>query len=226
MSGIRLWRGDICDLEADAIVVPATPSLWMTNGVAAAVKQRGGHGIEFEAVRRAPAPLGSAIATAAGALRCRHVIHVVSLTAERRTSAAGIEAATRAALELADQLSDRVVAVPSLGSPLGGVPLAECARIMVTTLHDTLSSCRAVDEVVIALRSGPSYDAFLAALHGSRSFRADPVEPGAQAPLAGVMDLSAADEIDAEHTAGPRGPADAGAGDPTGRWRWHAEGVR
>ncbi len=34
MSGIRLWNGDICDLEVDAIVVPTTTTLWMTSGAA------------------------------------------------------------------------------------------------------------------------------------------------------------------------------------------------
>ncbi len=61
MSGIRLWNGDIYDLEVDAIVVPTTTMLWMTSGAAAAVKQRGGHGIDFEAVVKAPERAGVAL---------------------------------------------------------------------------------------------------------------------------------------------------------------------
>ena len=118
MSGIRLWNGDICDLEVDAIVVPTTTMLWMTSGAAAAVKLRGGHGIEFEAVAKAPQLPGAAVATGAGMLACRHVIHAVSLGPDRRTSAAAIDTACRTALRLADQMGLQTVAFPALGSPL------------------------------------------------------------------------------------------------------------
>lgn len=187
MSGIRLWRGDICDLEIEAIVVPATPALWMTTGVAAGVKQRGGHGIEFEAVSHAPAAAGTAIATGAGLLASRHVIHAISLTPERRATAAGIDAGTRAALDLADAMGLHAIAIPSLGSPLGGVPLPECARIMLRVLHESLAGRRALEDVVLALRAGPTYDAFRAELGRIGLLRAVPVEPGANAGLVGVM---------------------------------------
>ena len=49
MADIAIWNGDICDLEVDAIVSPASPSLWMATGVAGAVKRRGGDAIEFAA---------------------------------------------------------------------------------------------------------------------------------------------------------------------------------
>jgi len=34
MADIAIWNGDICDLEVDAIVSPASPNLWMATGVA------------------------------------------------------------------------------------------------------------------------------------------------------------------------------------------------
>ncbi len=187
MSGIRLWNGDICDLQVDAIVVPATPMLWMTSGPAVAVKQRGGHSIEFEAVARAPQPAGSALATGAGSLACRHIIHAVSLGPDRRTSGAAIDGATRAAVRLADQLGLRVVAFPALGSPLGGVPLADCARIMVQAIHDELPGCESIDEVVIALRGPRTYAAFRDQLGSHSAPRAVPIEPGARGGPVGVM---------------------------------------
>jgi O-acetyl-ADP-ribose deacetylase len=179
MSGIRLWNGDICDLQVDAIVVPSTPALWMTSGAAVAVKQRGGHGIEFEAVAKAPQPTGSAVATGAGALACRYVIHAVSLGPDRRTSPEGIDGATRAALRVAESLQAHVLALPALGSRLGGVSLEECARIMTRAIHETLADCTSLDEVVLALRGSLTYAAFQAELGRQRVLRAVPVVPGA-----------------------------------------------
>jgi O-acetyl-ADP-ribose deacetylase (regulator of RNase III) len=185
VSGIRLWNGDICDLEVDAIVVPTTTMLWMTCGVAAAVKQRGGHGIEFEAVGKAPQLPGAVVATSAGLLASRHVIHAVTLGPDRHTSAAAIDAACRAALRLADQMGLQTVAFPALGSPLGGVPLAECARIMLRAIHETRPACRSVVEVVLALRGARTYEAFRAELGRQRVLRAVPIVPGAHLDLAG-----------------------------------------
>ncbi len=63
MTRIELWNGDICDLEVDAIVSPATTSLWMSTGTAGEIKRAGGDAIEFAAIRQAPAALGDAIVT-------------------------------------------------------------------------------------------------------------------------------------------------------------------
>ena len=54
VARIELWNGDICDLEVDAIVNAANPSLWMSTGVGGALKRAGGDAIEFAAVRQAP----------------------------------------------------------------------------------------------------------------------------------------------------------------------------
>jgi len=43
MADIALRNGDICDLEVDAIVSPASTSLRMATGVAGAIKRRGGN---------------------------------------------------------------------------------------------------------------------------------------------------------------------------------------
>ena len=51
MTRIQLWNGDICELEVDAIVNPANPSLWMSTGVGGALKAAGG---DAGRVRRGP----------------------------------------------------------------------------------------------------------------------------------------------------------------------------
>src|SRR5439155_10162840 len=95
---IELWNGDICDLEVDAIVNPANPSLWMATGVGGAIKRAGGDAIEFAAVRQGPVDLGEAIVTPAGILAARLLIHAVSLDRDRRTSGPVIEKAVRSAM--------------------------------------------------------------------------------------------------------------------------------
>jgi len=164
VARIELWNGDICDLEVDAIVNPANVTLWMATGVGGALKRRGGDAIEFAAVRQGPAPLGSAVVTAAGTLASRHVIHAVSLDRDRRTSAAAIESAVRSAMARARELNARTIAFPALGTGVGGFPLDEAARITVTTVRDEMLRSPGIETVVFALRGAAPYHAFQVAL--------------------------------------------------------------
>ena len=167
MAKIQLWHGDICDLEVDAIVNAASASLWMSTGVGGAIKHRGGDAIEFEAVRQGPAAVGSAVVTGPGLLACRHIIHAVSLGADRRTSAEAIGSATRSALRAADDLGCESIAFPALGTGVGGYPLDEAAQVMIESCRAELPSCTSVTTVTFALKGTATYHAFEAALAGA-----------------------------------------------------------
>ena len=112
VTRIELWNGDICDLEVDAIVSPATTSLWMSTGIAGEIKRAGGDAIEFAAIRQAPAALGDAIVTPAGRLAARVVIHAVSLERDRRTSGPAIDRAARSAMARVRELRPRQRRLP------------------------------------------------------------------------------------------------------------------
>lgn len=164
MADVQLWNGDICDLEVDAIVNAASTSLWMSTGVAGAIKRRGGDAIEFEAVRQGPVPLGGAVVTGAGTLACRYVIHAASIGPDRRTTRESIESATRSAIAQAEQLNCESIAFPALGTGVGGFPLEEAAEAMVSTVRDELRRAKRLQLVVFALRGASAYAAFDAAL--------------------------------------------------------------
>lgn len=164
MAIIELWNGDICDLEVDAIVSAANPSLWMATGVAGALKRAGGDEIEFAAVRQGPVALGSAVVTGAGRLAARAVIHAVSLDRDRRTSGTAIEDAVRSAMARAREIEAQSIALPALGTGVGGYPLDDAARITVATVRDEVTRSPAVERVVFALRGATAYQAFQRAL--------------------------------------------------------------
>jgi O-acetyl-ADP-ribose deacetylase (regulator of RNase III) len=164
LARIEIWNGDICDLEVDAIVAPATTSLWMSTGVAGAIKRAGGDAIEFAAVRQGPVEIGEAVVTTAGTLAARAVIHAASMDRERRTTAEALEAAVRSVMARAREVGATSIAFPALGSGVGGFPLEDGARITVATVRDELSSSPTIGQVVFALRGGAAYQAFSQAL--------------------------------------------------------------
>ena len=165
LARIELWNGDICELEVDAIVNAANLSLWMSTGVGGALKRAGGDSIEFAAVRQAPVPLGGAIVTPAGNLAAKAVIHAVSLDRDRRTSAPVIEAAVRSAMARAREIGAMSIAFPALGTGVGGFPLEEAAKIMVSTVRDELANSPTIEHVIFALRGAAAYHAFGVELH-------------------------------------------------------------
>jgi O-acetyl-ADP-ribose deacetylase (regulator of RNase III) len=164
VARIELWNGDICDLEVDAIVSPASTSLWMSTGIAGELKRVGGDEIEFAALRHAPAALGDAIVTPAGTLAARVVIHAVSLERDRRASAPAIDRAARSALARVRELRLSSVAFPALGTGIGGFPLDEAARIAVEAVRDELATPSTIEHVIFALRGAAAYEAFADAL--------------------------------------------------------------
>lgn len=125
-------KGDITKIVCDAIVNPANSLGYMGGGVAGAIKRTGGGEIEEEAVSKAPIPVGSAIATTAGRLRCKYVIHAPTMEyPAMRINVENVKLATKAALETAFKLGVKTIAIPGMGTGVGGVSADEAAKVMI-----------------------------------------------------------------------------------------------
>lgn len=151
-------EGDIAAVEADALANAANDHLWMGGGVAGALKRVGGAEIEREAMSQGPIPLGSAVATGAGRLRARYVIHGAVMGQDLRTDAELVRRTTRSCLELADELGCRTLALPAFGTGVGGFRLEDCARIMVEEARSF--EPRLLERVIFAVFGGVAYDVF------------------------------------------------------------------
>ena len=124
-------EGDIAAVRADAIANAANDHLWMGAGVAGALKRAGGEEIEREAMAQGPIERGTAVATGAGRLPAKYVIHGAVMGQDLTTDAELVRKTTHACLALADELGCASLALPAFGTGVGGFPLDECARIMV-----------------------------------------------------------------------------------------------
>ena len=154
--------GDITELELDAIANAANDALWMGAGVAGAIKRAGGEEIEREAVAKGPIEVGHAVATGAGRLPAKWVIHGAVMGQDLRTDAALIRRTTASCLRVADELGAASLALPAIGTGVGGFPLDECARIMVEEVRSYEAS--SLQRVVFAVFGNDAAQAFEAAL--------------------------------------------------------------
>ena len=159
---LEVVDGDIAALEVDAIANAANDRLWMGAGVAGALKRAGGDEIEREAVAKGPIGLGEAVATGAGGLEAKHVLHGAVMGQDLRTSAELVRRTTKSCLELADELGARSLALPAFGTGVGGFPLEECAQIMVAEAraHEPAS----LERIVFAVFGDEARQAFENAL--------------------------------------------------------------
>jgi len=159
---LEVREGDITAVEADAIANAANDHLWMGAGVAGAIKRAGGDEIEREAMAQGPVEPGTAVATTAGRLRARYVIHGAVMGQDLRTNAELVRRTTRACLALADELGCESLALPAFGTGVGGFPLGECARLMVGEARAFEGD--SLQRVIFAVFGEPARDAFAVAL--------------------------------------------------------------
>jgi O-acetyl-ADP-ribose deacetylase (regulator of RNase III) len=152
------------------VVNAANSSLLGGGGVDGAIHRRGGPQIlaECRALRadRYPdgLPTGQAVATTAGRLPARWVIHTVGPVYSRSEDRSALLASCyRESLRVADELGAASVAFPAVSAGIYGWPLDDAARIAIGTVRDTET---AVLEARFVLFSADVLEAFRKAYEG------------------------------------------------------------
>jgi O-acetyl-ADP-ribose deacetylase (regulator of RNase III) len=154
---IIVTKGDITKLEADAIVNAANSRLIMGGGVAGAILRAGGKEIQEEASRKAPVPIGRAVATTAGRLQAKYVIHAPTMELPAMpTNKQKVRLATKGALECAKQLDIRSIAFPGMGTGVGGLNVKEAAEVMIAEAKSHIESGTPLKKIVLV-----GFDSFL-----------------------------------------------------------------
>jgi O-acetyl-ADP-ribose deacetylase (regulator of RNase III) len=158
---VAVERGDITNLEVDAIVNAANTTLAMSTGVAAAIKRKGGVLIEEEALRQGPIEVGEAVLTPGGNLPATHVIHVAVMGPDLKTDADTIARATRAVLAVADKHRLTSLALPALGTGVGQLALPAAAEATIGALLAHLKAAKTtLKRVVFVLFQDDAVRAF------------------------------------------------------------------
>lgn len=168
MTTITLVQGDITRESADAIVNAANSSLLGGGGVDGAIHRRGGKAILDECRKLRAShygkglPTGRAVATTAGDLDARWVIHTVGPVFSQSEDRSDLLASCyRESLKTADELGARTVAFPAISTGVYRWPMDDAARIAVATVRAAETQ---VEEVRFVLFDEQAYGAFAAQL--------------------------------------------------------------
>lgn len=165
---IGIVHADITTLQVDAVVNAANSSLLGGGGVDGAIHRAGGPAI-LKACRELRAttlpdglPRGQAVATTAGKLPARWVIHTVGPVYSRTEDRSAILASCyRECLRVAAELGATSVAFPAISTGVYGWPMASAAQIAVDTLRGDGSP---VGKVLLVAFGDEAEACYLAAL--------------------------------------------------------------
>lgn len=142
--------GDLLDSRADAIVNAWNRNIipwWLLlpQGVSGAIKRRAGVQPFRELARVGAMPLGTAVATSAGRLPHKAIIHVAGINMLWRASERSIRDSTRNAMAVARSRGFRSMAMPIIGAGSGGFAPASALELLL----DELGSCEGVDVTIV-----------------------------------------------------------------------------
>jgi O-acetyl-ADP-ribose deacetylase (regulator of RNase III) len=169
MPRIELREGDLTEQDVDVVVNAANSSLLGGGGVDGAIHRRGGPEIlaECRELRAGEysggLPTGEAVATTAGRMPARWVVHTVGpVFAKSEDRSALLAACHRNALRVAAGLGARGVAFPAISTGIYRWPLESAAGIALETVASVLEEQGAgpVELVRFVLRGRDAYDTF------------------------------------------------------------------
>ena len=165
---LQLIKGDITDIEADAIVNAANSSLMGGGGVDGAIHRKGGPKILEECKRiRATEwpdglPTGKAVITSGGNLKAKYVIHTVGPVwlGGFHVEAELLKQAYKNSLKLAVAKGLKTIAFPSISTGAYGYPIEDASQIAVRAVKDFLEKEDKLERVVFVLFSENDFQVY------------------------------------------------------------------
>ena len=169
---IQLIKGDITEVDVDAIVNAANSTLLGGRGVDGAIHRKGGPKIleECKLIRATQwpdgLPTGKAVLTSGGNLKAKYVIHTVGpiWLGGFHVESELLKQAYRNSLKLAVQNGIKTIAFPSISTGAYGYPIEEASRVAVGSVKKFLEKEDKIKKVTFVLFSDLDFAVYLRAL--------------------------------------------------------------
>lgn len=159
---IHLVLGDITDSECEAIVNAANTELWLGSGVAGAIREKGGPGIQEECEKLGPIDLGEAAVTGGGNLKAKYVIHAASMDFDTPTTEESLYDSVKNSFLRAEELGVSSIAFPAIGTGVADFDEARCAEILFDEIQIRCKLNPKLERVEVVLYDQDTFDIFQA----------------------------------------------------------------
>ncbi len=158
---LELIEGDITDQTTDAIVNAANSALQMGDGVAGAIRRRGGPRVQEQCNNIGSINVGEAVITTGGNLPTKYVIHAVGPIHGVEHEDEKLKDATLNSLMLADKNNLKSITFPAISTGIFGFPKDRCAIIMLSTTVAYLEGPTKLEKVVFCLYDKKTLEIFV-----------------------------------------------------------------
>jgi len=166
MERVKLIKGDITKIDADAIVNAANSSLLGGGGVDGAIHRAGGKSILDECIairnRQGGCDTGEAVITTAGNLPSKYVIHTVGpvWNGDKEQKEKLLANCYSNTLKLAVENGIKTIAFPNISTGIYHFPKDKAAKIAVATVRDFLNQNKTVSEIIFVCFDDKNYELY------------------------------------------------------------------
>jgi len=165
---IELIKGDITQMDVEAIVNAANSGLYGGGGVDGAIHRAGGPAITEECdvirARQGGCPTGEAVITSAGNLKASYIIHTVGPVWKGGSmgEAEKLRSCYSNSLKLAAKNNICSIAFPNISTGVYGYPKEEAAKIAIDTVRSSRLS--EIEKVFFVCFDEKNYQLYLSYL--------------------------------------------------------------
>lgn len=163
MNRIEVIKGDITQIQVDAIVNAANSSLMGGGGVDGAIHRAGGKEILEECKKiiteQGTCPTGQAVLTTAGRLSAKYIIHTVGPIWKNGTQHEdeNLKNCYINSLQLALKMDCKTVAFPSISTGVYGFPKDRAAKIAIKAISEFLAHNKTLEKVWLVCFDDENY---------------------------------------------------------------------
>jgi len=157
---LQLVKGDITEMDTEAIVNAANAQLVLGGGVAGAIRRKGGPSIQEQCDKIGGTFVGGSVITGAGNLKAKYVIHAAGPRMGEGNEDEKLENATINSLKLAEEKGIKSLTFPAISTGIFGFPIQRCAEIMLGTVTEYFKGKTKIEKVCFCLYDRNSFNIF------------------------------------------------------------------
>jgi len=161
---VRVEKRDITDFTVDGFVYYAVEDLKLGTGFGTAIQARGGPGVRKELDTLGPLAMGEAVASTAGNLKARTIIHAVGPKFQESDREEKLRTTMRSALRVAEEKGLRTLAFPAMGAGFYMIPPELSARVMFETIREHVTSATGLTEITVCVLDSNQHGIFTSTL--------------------------------------------------------------
>ena len=163
-TAVRVETRDITDFEVDGFVYYAVEDLALGTGFGTAIQARGGPGIRKELEELGPIGLGEAVASSAGNMKAKSIIHAVGPKFQESGREEKLRVTMQNSLRVAEEQGLKTLAFPAMGAGFYMIPVEMSARVMYETIREHVTNSSGLEEITICVLDSNQYGVFTSQL--------------------------------------------------------------